>query len=274
VDVVVASGTMLLRRPEPPFVLGLEGVARREDGVLVQFFQPPAPFGAYAGRVPLAGTETHELPAGLDAESAAALGVSGLAAWAGLAVTGGLHDGDRVLVLGAAGQVGRIAVQAARRLGAAQVVGVVADPAEVEPVVALGADAALVSSDLLGLADALRAHAPVGFDLVLDTLWGPVVPAVLPALATGARVVQVGNSAGALASIPAPLFRNRDIRFLPHSNFLLTEQERATTHQSLFAATAAGDLQVPSDVRDLADLPVLWDDMVAGRLRRKLLVRP
>ena len=113
-DVAVAKGLVRFRRPEPPLVLGMDGVARRPDGTLVHFWTPPMPYGALAERVPLADTETVPLPAGLDPGLAAAVvSVSGLAAWTGLAVTGALRPGESVLVLGANGQVGRIAVQAA-----------------------------------------------------------------------------------------------------------------------------------------------------------------
>ena len=58
VDIAVAAGLNPFRRPELPLVLGLDGVARRADGTLVHFFQPAAPYGAFAERVLLADVET------------------------------------------------------------------------------------------------------------------------------------------------------------------------------------------------------------------------
>jgi NADPH:quinone reductase len=125
VDVAVAAGLNPFRRPELPLVLGLDRVARRADAALMHFFWPAAPYGAFAERVPLAGAETVPLPARLDAIRAAPLGISGVAAWTALAGTVALRPGESVLALGANGQVGRIAVQAARLLGARRVPAVV-----------------------------------------------------------------------------------------------------------------------------------------------------
>ena len=80
VDLAVSAGLNPFRRPEPPLVLGMDGVARRADGALVHFFQPAPRYGAFAKRVPLADAETVPLPGGLDPSRAAALGISGVAA--------------------------------------------------------------------------------------------------------------------------------------------------------------------------------------------------
>ena len=88
------------------------------------------------------------LPDVLDASRAAALGISGVAVWTALAGTGALRPGESVLVLAANGQVGRIAVQAARLLGARRVTGVVQHEAAREAPLRLGAGAMVTSQDL------------------------------------------------------------------------------------------------------------------------------
>jgi len=148
VDMAVASELNPFRRPGLPLVLWLDGVARRPAGALVHFFRPAAPYGAFAERVPLADAETVPLPDVLDASRAAALGISGVAAWTALAGTGALRSGKSVLVLGANGQAGRIAVQAARLLGARRVTGVVQHEAAREAPLRLGAGAMVTSQDL------------------------------------------------------------------------------------------------------------------------------
>ncbi|GHG42301.1 NADPH:quinone reductase [Sinomonas cellulolyticus] len=273
-DILVAAGRMAPRRPEPPLVLGLDGVARLGDGTVVQFSGPPTPYGAYAERIPLERTETHPLPAGLDPSLAAALGVSGTAAWGGLTVTGSIEAGESVLVLGANGQVGRVAVQAARLLGAARVVGVVSSDAQSSGVMELGADAVVSTSDLATLADRLREAAPNGCNLVIDALWGPVIATVIPSLAFGARVVQIGNSAGADATISAPAFRSRSVSFLPHASLRMTPAQRGAVLGQLLDAAAAGRIVVEREDIPLADLPARWADLVGGRVKDKLVVVP
>ena len=146
--VAAAAGLNPFRRPALPLVLGLDGVARRADAALLHFFGPAAPYGAFAERVPLAGAETVPPPGGLDSSRTAALGISGVAAWTALAGTGALRSGKSVLVLGANGQAGRIAVQAARLLGARRVTGVVQHEAAREAPLRLGAGAMVTSQDL------------------------------------------------------------------------------------------------------------------------------
>jgi NADPH:quinone reductase-like Zn-dependent oxidoreductase len=115
----------LAQELEPPFVAGVEGVARLSDGSRRYFLALRAPFGSLAELVPLAGAETAAVPADLNSASPAALGTSGVAAWLSLTSTGHLKSGENVLVLGAGGQVGGVAIQVARLLGASRVVGVV-----------------------------------------------------------------------------------------------------------------------------------------------------
>jgi NADPH:quinone reductase-like Zn-dependent oxidoreductase len=159
-DMAVAAGLNPFRRPGLPLADGLDGVARRADGTLVHFFQPAPPYGAFAERVPLADAETAPLPGGLDASRAAALGICAVAAWTALAGTGALRPGDSVLMLGANGQAGRIAVQAARLLGARRVTGVVQHEAARAAPLRLGARTVLTSQHLPALTERLTEPGP------------------------------------------------------------------------------------------------------------------
>lgn len=273
VDVAVLNGQIPFRRLAPPFVAGLEGVARLRDGRHRYFFAPEPPFGSFAESVPLAGAEmTAAVPAGLDPVVAAALGVSGLAAHLSLTATGGLVAGEDVLILGADGQVGRVAVQLARAFGAGRVIGVVRDDDSRWVPLALGADAAVSSTDVDGLAERLRAEAPDGVDLILDLVWGPVVGPSLAVARQNARVVQVGNSGGPDATLNAPSFRNRGVRFLPHSNFLFSPEDRAAGFEELAARAARGEVEVEVERVPLAGAPEAHRRLVAGAAKRKLVL--
>src|SRR5829696_5944615 len=174
VDVRIATGTFPLERYEPPYVAGKEGVGRRADGSLVYFEYSADRYGAFAEKTALQPGDGYPLPAGLDPALAVCLGVSGLAAWLGLEWRGRLAEGETVLVLGASGVVGQIAVQAAKLMGAGHVVAAARDPELLQYAGTLGADA-LVSlrDDGQDLARTLReASGGAGFDVVLDPLWG------------------------------------------------------------------------------------------------------
>jgi NADPH2:quinone reductase len=274
VDLAVAAGLNPFRRPELPLVLGMDGVARRPDGALVHFFGPAPPYGAFAERVPLAGAETVPLPAGLDPSRAAALGISGVAAWTALAGTAALRPGESVLVLGANGQVGRIAVQAARLLGARQVTAVVHDEAARQAPLRLGASTVVTSQDLPTLTQRLLEPDPVGYDVILDTLWGPVIPAAIDAAATGARVVHLGNSAGTRATLAGPTIRNHQISILTYAIFTVPARERAHAFARLAEHAAAGELTVDYHETGLEALPAIWDDFAAGRTQTKIIITP
>jgi len=274
VDVAVAAGLNPFRRPELPLVAGLDGVARRADGALVHFFQPAVPYGAFAERVPLAGAETVPLPGGLDPSLAAALGICGVAAWTALAGTGALRPGESVLVLGANGQVGRIAVQAARLLGARRVSGVVRHEAARQALLRLGADTVLTSQDLPTLTERLLEPDQRGYDVILDTLWGPVIPAAVDAAATGARVVHLGNSAGALATLAGPAIRKNGVSILTYAIFTVPAWERSDAFARLAEHAAAGELTVEYRETGLEALPPFWDDFAAGRADTRIIVKP
>jgi NADPH:quinone reductase-like Zn-dependent oxidoreductase len=274
-DVAVAKGLVPLRRPAPPLVLGMDGVVRRPDGTLVALMLPPVPYGTFAERVPLAAVTTVPLPAGLDPGLAAAVvNSSGLAAWTGLAVTGALRPGESVLVLGANGQVGRVAVQAARLLGARWVAGVVSDEADAKVPLGLGADMVESSLDTVTLTDRLMAEERQGYDVILDTLPGPVIGPAIGAAARGARVVQIGNSAGAAATIIAAAVRNSGVSMMPHASLLLPERVRSDALARLAEHAAAGELHVEYRKTSLDALPVVWDDFTAGKVTTKLVLKP
>ena len=274
VDVTIAAGQLPFRRLEPPFVAGFEGVARLSDGAHRYFSGPAAPYGSLAEWVPLAGAETAAVPATLDPAVAASLGVSGLAAWLSLQHTGRLAPGETVLVIGASGMVGQIALQAARLLGAARVVGAARGEQGRRVALERGANAAVSLDELDSLTERLCEAAPGGYDLVLDMVWGAAITHAIEAARRGARIVQVGSAAGPSASIVAPAFRNKRISIIGHSNFLLSAAQRTTAYEQLAAHAAAGELSVPFECMSLDDAPAAWHRLVSGATSRKLIITP
>jgi NADPH:quinone reductase len=274
VDLIVAGGQMPFRIPSPPFIAGVEGIARLADGAMRYFALPRMPYGSLAERVPLAGADTASVPPNLDATLAAALGVSGLAAWLSLSSTGRLARGENVLVLGADGQVGQLATQAARLLGASRVVGAVHHDENRKVALEAGADAAVSTTDVDTLSERLRAVVPGGVDLIVDMVWGPVIAHAIDVARPRARVVQVGNSGGALATVSAPVLRNKAVSIVPHSNFFFSAAERAAAYERLAAHAASGAIRLDVELVPLTEAPAAWARLKAGRVRRKLVIVP
>ncbi len=139
----------------------------------------------------------------MEAADAIAYGVAGLAAWLALDKAQ-LREGERVLILGASGPVGAIALQLARLRGAGRVVA--AARREVE-----GADAFVELTDDVAFEEE--------FDVVIDPLWGAPAGAAIRAMAFGGRLVQLGQSAGGEATFASADIRFKELRILGHTNF-------------------------------------------------------
>ncbi len=273
-DLMVAAGQLAVRQPTPPFIAGVEGIARLADGTVSYFASPRLPYGSLAERVPLAGAETYTVPAGLDPAFAAALGVTGITALLSLTSTGRFTRGERVLILGAEGQVGQLATQFARLLGASQVVGAVR--ADENRPVALdhGADAAVSTAEMDTLSERLRAVAGDGVDLIIDLVWGPVIAHAIDAARLRARVVQVGNAAGAAGTLAAPIFRNKLVSILPHATWSFSAAERAAAFEQLAAYAQSGALRLDVERVPLDDAASAWTRLKAGTATRKLVIVP
>lgn len=272
VDMAIAGGKLPFRVVPADGILGFEGVAEDGDG-LVYFSAPATPWGSYAEQVDLGSAETVAIPAGVDPTVAAAVGVPGIAAYLALTKAGGFREGCRVLVLGAGGSVGSLAVQIAVALGASRVVGAVRTDDEAAAVEALGAHG--VRTDDLDAFDAdLATYAGDGFDVVVDTIWGEAVGVSLRHLAEGARWAQVGNSAAASATIAAPDFRNRGALLVGHSNFLASPEERSRAYAAVVGLVASGKVQASARPIGLDELPAEWEAISSGAGRGKAVVTP
>ena len=202
IDINVGLGRYFGGHPELPFVPGCEGVGRAADGTRVYLFSDglglsrDGLLAEHASAPPDLGIP---LPDEVSDEVAAASGIAGMAGWMPVVWRAPVKEDDRVLVLGATGTVGLVAVQAAKLLGAKHVVAAGRDPEASQRAVELGADAT-VSLEQDDLVSAFKeAAGGDGPTYVVDTLWGAPAAAATQAAAPGWRLVQIGQSAGAEA---------------------------------------------------------------------------
>ena len=243
-DLAIASGSFPAGSPPLPYVPGIEGVGTVLAG---ERFAPGARVwasgrglgvgtdGSFAERFVAAEEALVEVPDGVDDHVAAALGVVGLAAWLPFAWLARLRAGESVLVLGATGAVGSVAVQTARILGAGRVVAVGRDAARLERAGELGADAVVELGDGLGerLATAFDGRPPT---VVFDTLWGPPLEAAAQVAGAGARIVHLGQSAAPTATLPSGLVRGKQIQLLGYSNFAVPADAVADGYRAVLGA--------------------------------------
>jgi NADPH2:quinone reductase len=276
VDLARAAGTFYAGRQPLPFVAGGEGVGTLPDGRRVYFDRPVAPFGAIAERALVPLTATIDVPEGLDDGIAVALGVAGLAAWLPLSWRADLRAGETVLVLGATGVLGLIAVQAAKLLGAGRVVAAGRDAEALARAAAHGADATVQLGDTAGedLTAAFRDAAGGDLDVVIDPLWGAPAAAALGAVAHGGRLIQIGQSAGATAELPSAAIRGTLAEIRGHTNTLAPQAVKEAAYRTLAEHALAGRLSVEVERVPLERVADAWERQRAGLHGRKLVIVP
>jgi NADPH:quinone reductase-like Zn-dependent oxidoreductase len=271
VDVAICAGRFYAGVPPLPSVAGREGVGML-DGARVYFDAPLAPFGSMAERALVDPRSTYPVPAEVTDAVAVALGISGLAAWLALTWRADLRAGEHVLVLGASGVLGQIAVQAAKLLGAARVVAAARSPEGLERCLRIGADAAVRLGEPEDLSAAFAEAAAGRIDVVVDPLFGEPLVAAVNAASFGARLVQVGSGAGAEATLPSAAIRGKMLVLMGHTNFAAPPEVKREAYARLAEAAARGELRVEADPLALEQVGVAWERLAAGSHRKIVLV--
>jgi NADPH2:quinone reductase len=283
VDKQLAAGTHFAspREADLPAICGTDGVGEFEDGTRVFFGGCRKPFGAMAELTVVPKAFCFPLPAGIDNDTAAALPNPGVSAWVSLTHRAKLARGETVLVLGATGVTGQLAVQIAKLLGAARVVGVGRNERVLARLGELGADAtiqmdqaaeALKESYLSQMGDA-------GVDVILDYLWGEPTEALLAAITKSdfavagkeTRLVQVGESAGATIKLPAAVLRSTAVTILGTAGIPPREVLFDAMKQVLERG-AMGELRIETERVALAEIASVWKH--AGQAGRRTVVVP
>ncbi|EPL11300.1 zinc-binding dehydrogenase [Pseudomonas sp. CF161] len=195
---------------EYPCVIRGEGVGRAPDGRRVYFGERSVlPFGAWAERTLVPQAEVWDVPDEVDDKTAISMGIAATGAIVPLEKAQ-IQKGEKVLILGATGTLGQIALQLVRGMGAGKVVGAARSAQALERLRSRGmADAvvALGSSDDVA---ALKDAADGGFDVVLDLVCGQPMLTALKATNWGARIMTIGTGAGRQLNLDIAdlLFRN------------------------------------------------------------------
>jgi NADPH:quinone reductase-like Zn-dependent oxidoreductase len=277
VDIRKAAGVFpLAPKPPLPSVAGWEGVARLEDGARVYFVDPPPPHGALAERTLVDPSAAHPVPDGLDEGVAVALGIAGLAGWLALTWSAKLRAGESVLVLGATGTVGQVAMQGAKLLGASRVVAAGRNPDGLARAAELGADATVRLGEDGDLAERFKEAAgdAGGFDVIVDPLWGEPGVAAMEASKRFTRHVALGQSAGMHASVSVATVRNKPVTIVGHTNYAIPFEDQQAAYVEMCGHAAAGRLTADVDRVGLDDVASAWERLRAGSPGAKLVVVP
>jgi NADPH:quinone reductase-like Zn-dependent oxidoreductase len=271
-DLLKASGGFYTGPPPLPSVVGSDGVGRLADGRRVFFDATVAPHGAMAERTLVREDALLDVPEGVPDELAAALGNSGLGAWLALEWRARLRAGETVLVLGATGAMGNIAVQAAKVLGAGRVVAAARAGERLQRTLERGADAVVELDSESDLAAALQ-EATGGADVIIDPLWGHLGLAAMEAAGHGARHVELGQMAGTTLELPAPLVRGKALNVLGFAFFHAPLEVRRDAYAKLTDLAARRELQMDIESVPLSRVREAWERQREGP-HTKLVVVP
>lgn len=281
VDKQRASGTHYASFRKLPAVCGIDGVGLLEDGSRVYFAGPRPPFGAMAERTVVAQLLCWPVPSELDDLTAAALPNPGVSAWLSLEWRAQLAPGQTVLVLGATGITGTLAVQIAKLLGAVKVVAAGRNPEALSTMAGYGADATIALNQP---ADELkksfiREAKGTGFDIVIDYVWGRPTEALLAAI-TGTdltrhgsrtRLIQVGESAGPAISLSAAALRSSGLEIMGAGSGAIPSLDvLKDVFQRMLAHAVQKQLRIDIERAPLRDVADVWK----RESRRRLVLVP
>ena len=266
----LAAGSHYAGNGAVPLVPGVDGVGVLPDGRRAYFGFVRKPWGTMAERAAAPRSMCIPVPDGLSDIRAAAIANPGMSAWMSLKERAGLAAGETVLVLGATGVAGQLAIQVARQLGAKRVIGV---GRNVAAIAAADVDAAIALGDPEdAVREAFAAEAATGIDVVIDYLWGRPTELLLEAFAKGfkasathrTRVVEVGESAGKTITLPGATLRSIDLTLLGSGFGSASMDKIFAAIPTLFSLAADGKLKIAVEPVPLAEVESAWNRVEKG----------
>ncbi|RXH57117.1 quinone oxidoreductase family protein [Granulicella sibirica] len=255
-----------------PAIAGTDGVGLTQDGRRVYFAMPEAPFGSLAEFCPINARRCVDIPDSLDDITAAAIANPGMSAWAGLVERGRLAAGETVLVNGATGTAGRVAVQLAKYLGAAKVIATGRNETELEELKQLGADEVIKfaldaehPSGAREYEEALKQTFSKGIDVVLDYLWGESAKTAILALAktvedNPVRFVHVGGASGEPnIELPGAVLRSAALELIGSGVGSVSRKGLVQSIKNIFEAVEPAGLKIATQAVPLSQVESVWD---------------
>jgi NADPH:quinone reductase-like Zn-dependent oxidoreductase len=277
VDKQMANGSHYSAFRKLPVVCGTDGVGCLDDGTRVFFAAPRSPYGSMAQRTIVPASHSFPIPDNIEVDVAAAVVNPGLSAWGALAWRAQLAAGETVLILGATGVTGKLAIQTAKLLGAGRVIAAGRNEQVLSTLQDLGADSTIrLDKPGQDLTEAFAREAgDAGFDVIIDYLWGPPTEALLAAVArrdlkaasSRVRLVQVGESAGPTISLAAATLRSSKLEILGagSGNAPVSPEIWLEAIRQLLSNVASGKLRIDTERVPLREVEDSWQRDQNGR---------
>jgi len=230
-----------------------------------------------AERTVVSRSRCFPIPDNVNDDIAAAVVNPGLSAWGALVWRAQLAPGETVLILGATGVTGKLAIQTATLLGAGRVVAAGRNEQVLNTLHDLGADTTIhLGKPGQDLTEAfVREAGDSGFDVIIDYLWGPPTEALLAAIARSdlkaassrVRLVEVGESAGPTISLAAAVLRSSRLEILGagSGNAAASPEMWIEAVRQLMSNVACGALRIDTEGVPLREVENAWHREQHGR---------
>ncbi|MFI5152683.1 MAG: zinc-binding alcohol dehydrogenase family protein [Chitinophagales bacterium] len=266
-DKMLAAGTHYASRqmlPEFPVIVGHGGIGTTEDGQLVGFGKMHFPYGSFAEKT-IAGY-IMPISSEIDPALAAALPASVLTSYLPLKYSAKFESGETLLINGATGFSGRIAIQLAKMLGAGRVVGTGRNETSWQTLKNLGADAFidLKQSDEKILKNIQKEAGENGYDVVIDFIWGhpaelimkSIIPSEIGLPKKRIRYVHVGEKAGSFISLSGEMLRTSGLEIYGAAN--ISREELSESVKLVWDWIKENKFQADIEQVPLADIEKAW----------------
>lgn len=273
-----ADGSHYTSTGELPLIPGIDGVGRMENGELRYFILPDTNLGAMAERTLIDERRSVILPEGVDPVRIAAAMNPAMSSWIALRRRIDFAAGSRVLIMGATGNAGRMAIQVAKRLGASHVAAAGRNPQVLAQLPALGADTVI---DLANEEQAFAELSEAGkhVDVVIDYLWGEwaskALYAIVPAREDDAQQltwIQVGSITAPEAPIPSAALRACNLRLVGSGQGSVSPRDIVAELPALATEVMTGGYDLTVKAVPLSDVSTAWAE--AATTGERLVITP
>jgi NADPH:quinone reductase-like Zn-dependent oxidoreductase len=271
-----ADGSHYTSSGDLPLVPGIDGVGRTPDGTLRYFYLPDTNMGAMAEKTVIDQRRSVVLPDAADPILVAAGMNPAMSSWVALRRRIEFQPGRTVLILGATGSSGQMAVQVAKRLGAGHVIGAGRNAQQLSALKDLGADTTVQLGDAGGVSD--LAHEARDVDVVIDYLWGPITADVIAAIgstrsnpAQPLTWIEIGAVAGPSAAIPAAALRAVHLQIVGSGQGSVATRDFAAELPHIANEITSGALRIDARAVPLSEVETAWKDRAA---EQRLVITP
>ena len=263
-----ANGSHYTSTGQLPMIPGLDGIGRDPDGQLRYFILDHPQLGSMAEQVVIDPRRSVSLQTDTDVLTVAAAMNPAMSSWIALRNRIAFEPGQSVLVLGATGNAGRMAVQIAKRLGAGHVIAAGRDPERLTSLTEIGADSIVSLAGERAGSDTDRSlgEAAGDVDVVIDYLWGPAtehnMAAVLTHRTDKSRPltwIEIGSMSGLQITLPSAWLRAARLQIVGSGQGSVSTREIIAELPALAAEITTGTYAIDAVSTPLSEVQTTWN---------------